>query len=157
MTKIIIRGIQEPDAATPSSQEEQEDRAVGIAEAARHFIDNMQGRTVFAFYGGMGAGKTTLIRAICSQLGVTDDVVTSPTFSIVNEYQGTDGPIYHFDFYRIRKLSEAVDMGFDDYLYSGNPCFIEWPELVEPLLPDDTVRVDIAENPDGSRTLSLTL
>ena len=128
-----------------------------IGEAAREFLRTVEGHTVIAFYGSMGAGKTTFVRALCHELGVTDDVVASPTFAIVNEYESTDGSIYHFDFYRIRRLSEAVDMGFDDYLYSGNPCLIEWPELVEPLLPDDTVRVDIAENPDGSRTLSLTL
>jgi tRNA threonylcarbamoyladenosine biosynthesis protein TsaE len=80
--------------------------------------------------------------------------VASPTFAIVNEYKATQGPIYHFDFYRIRRLSEAQDMGFDDYLYSGHLCFIEWPELIEPLLPDDAVRVTIEELPDGSREIT---
>ena len=126
-----------------------------IQEAARQFVENMGDRTVFAFYGSMGAGKTTFIKAVCEELGVTEDVVASPTFAIVNEYEGREGAIFHFDFYRIKRLEEAVDMGFDDYLYSGRPCFIEWPELVEPLLPNDTVRVILSENPDGSRSLTM--
>lgn len=129
-----------------------------IQDAAQQFVQAMKGRTVFAFHGGMGAGKTTFIKAICEALGVRDDVVASPTFAIVNEYQA-DGPfptIFHFDFYRIRRLEEAVDMGFDDYLYSGSPCFIEWPEFVEPLLPEDTVNVEISEQPDGSRQVALS-
>lgn len=124
-----------------------------IKEAARWFVETMGSHRVFAFYGSMGAGKTTFIKAICQELGVTDDVVASPTFAIVNEYEGSDGPIYHFDFYRIKKISEAQDMGCEDYFYSGSPCFIEWPELVEPLLPDDTVRVKIEEQPDGARSV----
>lgn len=126
-----------------------------IREAARQFLDAIGDRRVIAFYGGMGAGKTTFIKAICHELGVTDDIVTSPTFAIVNEYEGSHGPIYHFDFYRVKSLSEARDMGCDDYFYSGNLCLIEWPELVEPLLPDDAVSVTIEEQPDGSRTLVL--
>ncbi|MBQ9558738.1 MAG: tRNA (adenosine(37)-N6)-threonylcarbamoyltransferase complex ATPase subunit type 1 TsaE [Bacteroidaceae bacterium] len=126
-----------------------------MQEAARQFVENMGDRTVFAFYGSMGAGKTTFIKAVCEELGVTEDVVASPTFAIVNEYEGREGAIFHFDFYRIKRLEEAVDMGFDDYLYSGRPCFIEWPELVEPLLPNDTVRVILSENPDGSRSLTM--
>lgn len=110
----------------------------------------------------MGAGKTTFIKAICEQLGVTDDAVASPTFAIVNEYQpSTPSPvsskIFHFDFYRIKKISEAYDIGCEDYFYSGNLCFIEWPELIEPLLPDDAVRVTIDVQPDGSRWVSLNL
>ena len=124
-----------------------------IPQAASKFLDAIGDRRVVAFYGGMGAGKTTFIKAICHELGVTDDVVTSPTFAIVNEYEGTSGPIYHFDFYRVKSLSEARDMGCDDYFYSGNLCLIEWPELVEPLLPDDAVCVTIEELPDGSRSL----
>ena len=116
-------------------------------------METMGSHRVFAFYGSMGAGKTTFIKAICQELGVTDDVVASPTFAIVNEYEGSDGPIYHFDFYRIKKISEAQDMGCEDYFYSGSPCFIEWPELIEPLLPDDTVRVKIEEQPDGARSV----
>lgn len=126
-----------------------------IDDAARLFVEAIGDRTVFAFFGGMGAGKTTFIKAVCQQMGVTEDMVSSPTFAIVNEYEGSRGSIYHFDFYRIRQISEAVNMGFDDYLYSGNLCFIEWPELVEPLLPEDTVRVTIEEQPDGSRILSM--
>ena len=126
-----------------------------IDDAARQFVEAIGDRTVFAFFGGMGAGKTTFIKAVCQQMGVTEDMVSSPTFAIVNEYEGSSGSIYHFDFYRIRQISEAVNMGFDDYLYSGNLCFIEWPELVEPLLPEDTVCVTIEEHPDGSRILSM--
>lgn len=126
-----------------------------IDDAARQFVEAIGDRTVFAFFGGMGAGKTTFIKAVCQQMGVTEDMVSSPTFAIVNEYEGSSGSIYHFDFYRIRQISEAVNMGFDDYLYSGNLCFIEWPELIEPLLPEDTVRVTIEEQPDGSRILSM--
>ncbi|MDE6633786.1 MAG: tRNA (adenosine(37)-N6)-threonylcarbamoyltransferase complex ATPase subunit type 1 TsaE [Bacteroidaceae bacterium] len=128
-------------------------RLDNISEAARRFVEAMGDRTVFAFYGGMGAGKTTFIKAVCQALGVTDDVVASPTFAIVNEYDAPRGPIYHFDFYRIRRPEEAVDMGCDDYFYSGSPCFIEWPELIASLLPEEAVRVEIAENEDGSRTL----
>ena len=126
-----------------------------INNAARQFVEAMGDHTVFAFYGPMGAGKTTFIKAICHELGVTDDVVASPTFAIVNEYKARQGRIFHFDFYRIKKLSEAVDMGLDDYFYSGCPCFVEWPELIEPLLPEDAVRVTLRENPDGSRSLTV--
>ena len=124
-----------------------------IREAARLFIDAMGDQQVYAFYGHMGAGKTTFIKAICEELGV-DDVVTSPTFAIVNEYTAADGtPIYHFDFYRIKKLEEVYDMGYEDYFYSGALCFIEWPELIEELLPEDTVKVCITENGDGTRSI----
>ena len=123
-----------------------------IREAARQFIENMGDHRVFAFYGKMGAGKTTFIKAVCEELGV-NDVITSPTFAIVNEYTVEDGPIYHFDFYRIKKLEEVYDMGFEDYFYSGAPCFIEWPELIEEVLPEDAVKVSICENADGSRTV----
>ena len=104
---------------------------------------------VFAFYGKMGAGKTTFVKAVCEELGV-EDVITSPTFAIINEYEG-DETIYHFDFYRIKKLEEVYDMGYEDYFYSGALCFIEWPELIEEILPDDAVRVSITEQADGSR------
>ena len=124
-----------------------------INEAAQQFIENIGDHTVFAFYGKMGAGKTTFIKAICEALGV-DDVITSPTFAIVNEYTAEDGPVYHFDFYRIKKLEEVYDMGFEDYFYSGALCLIEWPELIEEVLPEDAVKVSITENADGSRTVN---
>lgn len=120
-----------------------------INEAARVFADNMGAGKVFAFYGSMGAGKTTFVKALCRCLGV-DDVITSPTFSIVNEYHCAtdDDVIYHFDFYRIKKIEEVYDMGYEEYFYSGNLCFIEWPELIEDLLPEDAVKVTI-EKMDG--------
>ena len=130
-----------------------------IRDAARQFIDTIGDHRVFAFYGQMGAGKTTFIKAVCEELGV-EDVVTSPTFAIVNEYTAANDSslftlhfslIYHFDFYRIKKLEEVYDMGYEDYFYSGNLCFIEWPELIEDLLPADAVRVTIDTLSDGSR------
>ena len=125
-----------------------------IACAARRFIDNMPQGKVFAFYGKMGAGKTTFIKAICEELGVKD-VITSPTFAIVNEYEGDgNATIYHFDFYRIKKLDEVYDMGYEEYFFSGNPCFIEWPELIEDLLPEDATKVTIEESEDGSRLVT---
>ncbi len=126
-----------------------------LPAAARRFIEAMGEHTLFAFYGKMGAGKTTFIKALCEALGV-EDPVTSPTFALVNEYRSvtTGELIYHFDFYRIKKLEEVYDMGYEDYFYSGALCFIEWPELVEDLLPGDAVRVDIVEEADGSRRLT---
>jgi hypothetical protein len=126
-----------------------------IKEAARQFIDNMGRGNVFAFYGKMGAGKTTFIKAICECLDV-EDVITSPTFAIVNEYYSNklQDSIYHFDFYRIKKLEEVYDMGYEDYFYSHRLCFLEWPELVEELLPKDAVKVTIAEQEDGSRLVT---
>lgn len=124
-----------------------------INEAAKQFVAAMGSNRVFAFYGKMGAGKTTFIKALCTELGV-NDVITSPTFAIVNEYTAGDGsPIYHFDFYRIKKLDEVYDMGYEDYFYNGGLCLIEWPELIESLLPEDAVEVHIAEQPDGTRTI----
>jgi tRNA threonylcarbamoyladenosine biosynthesis protein TsaE len=127
-----------------------------IHEAARKFISAMGENTVFAFYGKMGAGKTTFIKAICEELGVSD-VITSPTFAIVNEYRSDEGGelIYHFDFYRIKKLEEAYDMGYEDYFYSGALCFIEWPELIEELLPENTAKVTIEETEDGQRAVTI--
>ena len=125
-----------------------------IHEAAREFIEHIGDCRVFAFYGKMGAGKTTFVKAICEELGV-EDVITSPTFAIINEYTQPDGsPLFHFDFYRIKKLEEVYDMGYEDYFYSGALCFIEWPELIEDILPDDAVRVCITEQEDGSRLVS---
>ena len=124
-----------------------------IHESARQFIDAMGDQKVFAFYGSMGAGKTTFIKAICEELGVSD-VVTSPTFAIVNEYTTDSGQrICHFDFYRIKKLEEVYDMGYEDYFYSGALCFIEWPELIEDLLPEDAIKVDISVDANDERTV----
>lgn len=124
-----------------------------IDKAAAQFVDEMGENTVFAFYGKMGAGKTTFIKAVCEQLGV-EDVINSPTFAIVNEYlDGEGNPIYHFDFYRIKKEQEAMDIGYEDYVYSGNICFMEWPELIEGLLPEDAVKVTIEEDADGGRVI----
>ena len=127
-----------------------------IHEAARQFIAEMGDNTVFALHGKMGAGKTTFIKAVCEELGVSD-VITSPTFAIVNEYRSdTAGElIYHFDFYRIKKLEEVYDMGYEDYFYSGALCFIEWPELVEELLPGNTIKVTIEEIENGERKVTL--
>lgn len=126
-----------------------------IRSVAREFIGQMGEATVFAFYGKMGAGKTTFIKAICEELGV-EDVINSPTFAIVNEYRsGSAELIYHFDFYRINKVSEVYDFGYEDYFYSGALCFIEWPELVEELLPADCVKVTIEEKADGIREVSI--
>ena len=149
----------------------------GLAAAARQFIGAMGERKVFAFYGKMGAGKTTFIKAICEALGV-EDVVTSPTFAIVNEYgvneefatanethkkdsslfilHSSFKKVFHFDFYRIKNLREAYDIGCEEYFYSGCPCFIEWPELVEELLPEDIVKVNIEVLDDDSRLVTLS-
>lgn len=124
-----------------------------IREAAREFIKKMGDHKVFAFYGKMGAGKTTFVKAICEELGV-NDVITSPTFAIVNEYEAHDASIYHFDFYRIKKIEEVYDMGYEDYFYSGGLCFIEWPELIEDLLPEDAVKVTISVNDNDERIVS---
>ncbi len=125
-----------------------------IRSAAREFVAGMGNGKVFAFYGKMGAGKTTFIKAVCEELGV-GDVITSPTFAIVNEYESETQAltIYHFDFYRIKKIEEVYDMGYEDYFYGGGLCFIEWPELIEELLPEDAVKVTIAEQEDGSRVV----
>ncbi len=126
-----------------------------IKQAAKQFVDLMGKDKVFAFHGSMGAGKTTLIKAICEELGVKESV-TSPTFAIINEYKDRDGAsIYHFDFYRINKLEEAFDFGYEDYFYSGSLCFIEWPEIVESLLPDNCVKVTIEEKENGIRVIKL--
>jgi tRNA threonylcarbamoyladenosine biosynthesis protein TsaE len=126
-----------------------------IHDAARQFIGLIGERTVFAFNGKMGAGKTTFIKAICEVMGVKE-TVNSPTFSIVNEYEAADGRIiYHFDCYRITKTQEALDLGAEEYLYSGSLCFIEWSENMAPLLPDTLVNVDIEEQEDGKREIKI--
>lgn len=126
-----------------------------IDEAALEFIRAMGDNTVFAFHGDMGAGKTTFIKAVCENLGVSD-TINSPTFAIVNEYRSDSGElIYHFDFYRINKIEEVFDFGYEDYFYSGSLCFIEWPEKVDTLLPKDTVNVYVKAQEDGSREVSL--
>ena len=126
-----------------------------IERADKEFVAAMCDRTVFAFYGKMGAGKTTFIKAVCEELGV-EDVINSPTFAIVNEYvDGKGEPVYHFDFYRIKNLQEVMDIGYEDYVYSGHVCFMEWPELIENLLPDDAVKVIIEAETDGGRVVQI--
>jgi tRNA threonylcarbamoyladenosine biosynthesis protein TsaE len=125
-----------------------------IKRAASEFVALIGNRRIFAFYGHMGAGKTTFIKAICEELGVTD-AVSSPTFAIVNEYASTMGSIYHFDFYRIKRSTEVLDLGFEDYAYSGNLCLMEWPELIEEFLPEETVDVHIEEIEGGKRRVTV--
>ena len=130
-----------------------------LEQAAYKFMTEMGDYTVFAFYGEMGAGKTTFINELCKQLGVESDITSSPSFAIINEYRSdrTAELIYHFDCYRLENEAEAQDIGAEDYFDSGALCFIEWPERIEGLLPDDTVRVDITVNPgDDSRTVKMT-
>ncbi|MBO8438044.1 MAG: tRNA (adenosine(37)-N6)-threonylcarbamoyltransferase complex ATPase subunit type 1 TsaE [Bacteroidetes bacterium] len=126
-----------------------------INKAAKEFISNMGDNTLFAFYGKMGAGKTTFIKAVCEELGV-EEGVNSPTFAIVNEYRSatTGELIYHFDFYRINSLREVYDLGYEDYFYSGALCFMEWPEKISELLPEGCVAVTIEEMPDTSRRVT---
>ncbi|MBQ3556020.1 MAG: tRNA (adenosine(37)-N6)-threonylcarbamoyltransferase complex ATPase subunit type 1 TsaE [Bacteroidales bacterium] len=125
-----------------------------INQVAREFIRNMGDATVFAFYGNMGAGKTTFIKAICEELGISEGV-NSPTFAIVNEYRSdtTGELVYHFDFYRINKIEEVYDLGYEDYFYSGALCFLEWSEKVEELLPPETVMVTIKEVENSARVV----
>jgi len=124
-----------------------------IHQSAQKFIEQIGNRAVFAFNGKMGAGKTTFIKSICEGMGVKE-TVNSPTFSIVNEYEAADGRIiYHFDCYRINKIQEALDLGAEEYLYSGNLCFIEWSENIAPILPDSLVNVNIEEMGNGKRNV----
>ena len=126
-----------------------------IDRAAGEFLSEIGNNSIIAFYAPMGAGKTTFTTALCHRLGVSDDAVSSPTFAIVNEYRtGSGDPLYHFDFYRIDNVAEALDIGFYDYIDCGALCVIEWPENIEDILPEETLRVRITVNPDESRTVS---
>ena len=128
-----------------------------IAKAAHEFVAQMGDETVYAFYGEMGAGKTTFINALCKELGVEDDTTNSPSFSIINEYRSdtTAELIYHFDLYRLESLEEAFDIGVEDYFDSGALCFLEWPERIDDILPGDTVKVTITVNDDDTRTITI--
>ncbi len=122
-----------------------------LQDAAKQLLTSFPDERIFAFYGAMGAGKTTFIKALCRSLGSRDNI-TSPTFALINEYSADEGAvIYHFDFYRIKKLEEAYDLGYEDYIYSGNYCFIEWPEMIDSLLPEGIVEVRITEVEKGAR------
>ena len=126
-----------------------------LRNVADAIIQNLDGRSIVAFYGQMGAGKTTLIREIVALLG-SEDVVTSPTFALVNQYSTADGDaVYHFDFYRINKLEEAFDLGYEEYFYSGDLCLIEWSEKIGDLLPEDVMTVTIHVNSETSRTFEI--
>lgn len=126
----------------------------GLADAAKWLIDQAGNKRVFVFQAPMGAGKTTFIKAICEHLQV-EDSTSSPTFSIVNEYRSEHGPIYHFDFYRLKQEQEAFDLGYEEYFYSGDYCFIEWPEKIPNLIPEDAALVKIEVSNDQSRTIIL--
>ena len=125
-----------------------------LDQAAQEFLREVGEHTLIAFYAPMGAGKTTFTTAVCKALGVQEDAVSSPTFAIVNEYRSGSGrPVFHFDFYRIENPAEALDIGLYDYLDSGELCLMEWPENVEGLLPEETLRIQIKVLPDGTRCL----
>ena len=129
-----------------------------LGQVAEYLISLRDESDIIAFYGPMGAGKTTLIKNLCHKMGVTDEV-NSPTFAIVNEYVTVEGEsVYHFDFYRIKKLEEVFDIGYDNYFYSGNLCLLEWPEMIDPLMPDRFIRVDVAlGETDDSRKISVSV
>jgi len=125
----------------------------GINQVATNFIQAHQENRIFAFFGAMGVGKTTFIKALCEEMHVID-YVTSPTFALINEYKTRNNcSIFHFDFYRIKSLTEAYDFGYEDYFYSGDYCFIEWPEMIEPILPEIAVKVYIKEIGNGKRII----
>ena len=126
-----------------------------LPAAAEQFLSEIGGNRLIAFYAPMGAGKTTFTTAVCHALGVREDAVSSPTFAILNEYRAASGePVFHFDFYRINRLTEALDLGLYDYLDSGCLCLMEWPENIEELLPEETLKVHITVQPDGSRNVT---
>lgn len=127
-----------------------------VSALAREILTHCSENRIFAIQGDLGAGKTTLVKAICEALGSTD-VVKSPTFAIVNEYEGDPGQIYHFDFYRIKRLEEVYDLGYEEYFYSGSYCFIEWPELVEDLIPENAARISIEITGPLSRNIEIAL
>jgi tRNA threonylcarbamoyladenosine biosynthesis protein TsaE len=127
-----------------------------LAAAAKKLLTYTTGKRIFAFYGSMGAGKTTFIKAICKELGAAD-TVSSPTFTLVNEYRTINGePLYHIDFYRIKKEEEVFDFGIEEYLTGESYCFMEWPELIENILPEETIRIRISADKDEQRTLTLS-
>ena len=126
-------------------------------QAAKWFTGFLQQGQIFAFYGKMGTGKTTFIKSLCEELGV-EDTINSPTFAIVNEYEDREAnTIFHFDFYRIKSITEVYNMGYEEYFYSNACCFIEWPELIEELLPEEHIRVEITENDDSTRTIKVII
>lgn len=128
-----------------------------LAQTAQNIIQSSNNHTLWCFEGEMGAGKTTLIKAICKELGVPDDI-TSPTFSLVNEYRTAEGsPLYHFDFYRIRSIEEVYDIGYEDYFYSGHICLIEWPSQIEELLADESVMtITLEKTTEDTRTIRVS-
>lgn len=127
-----------------------------LQQAAVHLLKLTPGKRIYAFYGPMGAGKTTIIKSVCNELGAVD-IISSPTFTLVNEYMTDKGEIlYHIDFYRIKKVEEVYDFGIEDYLSGEHYCFMEWPELVESILPDDIIRVRITVGPSDERILDVT-
>lgn len=127
-----------------------------LPQVADRLLETFPQERLFALYGGMGVGKTTLVKTVCSRLGVSDNVC-SPTFSIVNAYTAADGQsVFHFDFYRLKRIEEAYDIGYEEYFYSDAFCFVEWPDLIEPLLPDRYVRVTLEES-EGQRSLAAEL
>ena len=126
-------------------------------QAAREFVKLLDQGRIYAFYGKMGSGKTTFIKCVCEELGV-QDTINSPTFAIVNEYEDAIGnTIYHFDFYRIKSIEEVYNMGYEEYLYGNAICFMEWPELIEELLPEETVKVFVEEVENGGRHIKIVL
>lgn len=122
---------------------------------ATRILERYASSKIFALYGDMGVGKTTFMQSLCTQLQITENI-TSPTFALVNEYKSTTGIIvYHFDLYRLNSIHELLQIGFDDYIYSGNYCFIEWPEIAEPLLPETVIKINISENEHNQRIFTL--